>query len=74
MCEYAAEVHQELTCDKFVFGLTDDCLNERKKRLLHKENLDLATAVGQAQRAESSGTTNQRNEHSVKGKCYRTKS
>ena len=26
MCEYAAEIHQELTFDKFVFGLTDDRL------------------------------------------------
>ena len=51
MCEYAAEVRQELTRDKFIFGLTDDRL---KERLLREENLDLATAVGQAQRAESS--------------------
>ena len=51
MCEYAAEVRQELTRDKFIFGLTNDRL---KERLLREENLDLATAVGQAQRAESS--------------------
>ena len=51
MCEYAAEVRQELTCDKFVFELTDSRL---KEWLLREENLDLATAVGQAQRAESS--------------------
>ena len=44
-------VRQELTRDKFVFGLTDDRI---KERLLREENLDLATAVGQAQRAESS--------------------
>ena len=50
-CEYATKVHQDLTRDKFVFGLTDDRL---KERLLREENLDLATAVGQAQRAESS--------------------
>ena len=51
MYEYAAEVHQELARDKFVFGLIDDRL---KERLPCEENLDLATAVGQAQRAESS--------------------
>ena len=51
MCEYAAEVRQDLARDKFVFGLIDDRL---KERLLREENLDLATAVGQAQRAESS--------------------
>ena len=45
-CEYATEVCQDLTRDKFVFGLTDDRL---KERLLCEENLDLATAVGQAQ-------------------------
>ena len=50
-CEYPTEVRQELARDKFVFGLTDDRL---KERLLREENLDLATAVGQAQRAESS--------------------
>ena len=50
-CEHTAEVRQELTRDNFVFGLTDDCL---KESLLCEENLDLATAVGQAQRAESS--------------------
>lgn len=50
-CEYAAEVRQDMTRDKFVFGLTDDNL---KERLLREENLDLATAVGLAQRAESS--------------------
>ena len=50
MCEYAAEVRQDLACDKFVFGLIDDHL---KERLLCEENLDLATAVGQAQRAKS---------------------
>ena len=43
MCEYAAEVHQDLASDKFVFGLSDDRL---KERLLYEENLDLATAVG----------------------------
>ena len=43
MCECASEVRQDLARDKFVFGLTDDCL---KERLLHKENLDLAAAVG----------------------------
>ena len=51
MCEYAAEVRQDLARDKFVFRLIDDRL---KERLLCEENLDLATAVGQAQRAESS--------------------
>ena len=51
MCEYAAEVSQELARDKFVFGLIDDRL---KERLLREENLDLATAVGQTQQAESS--------------------
>ena len=45
MCEYATEVRQDLARDKFVFGLTDDRLKER---------LLLTTAVGQAQRAESS--------------------
>ena len=51
MCEYAAEVSQELARDKFVFGLIDDRL---KERLLREENLDLDTAVRQAQQAESS--------------------
>ena len=51
MYEYATEVRQDLARDKFVFGLTDDRL---KERLLREENLDLTTAVGQAQRAESS--------------------
>ena len=51
MCEYAVEVRQDLARDKFVFGLTDDRL---KEKLLREDNLDLATAVGQVQRAESS--------------------
>ena len=46
MCEYATEVRQDLAHDKFVFGLIDDHLEER---LLGKENLDLTTAVRQAQ-------------------------
>ena len=50
MCEYAMEVRQDLARDKFVFGLTDDRL---KERLLREENLDLTTAVGQAQRPGS---------------------
>ena len=50
MCEYATEVRQDLARDKFVFGLIDDRL---KERLLREENLDLTTAVGQAQRAGS---------------------
>ena len=45
MCEHAAEVCQDLACDKFVFGLIDGCL---KERLLHEGNLKLA-AVGQEQ-------------------------
>ena len=43
MCEYAAEVHQELTRDKFVFGLTD---NRLKERLFCEENLDLTQQYG----------------------------
>lgn len=50
-CEYPAEVRQELTRDKFVFGVNDDRL---KERLLREENLDLGKAVGMAQRTESS--------------------
>ena len=50
MCEYVAEVRQDLARDKFVFGLTDDRL---KERLLCEDKLDLAMAVGQAQRAKS---------------------
>ena len=52
MYEYAAEAHQDLARDKFVFGLIDDCT---KERLLCKEKLDLSTAVAIAQQAESSG-------------------
>jgi len=52
MCEYAAEVRQDLARDKFVFGLIDD---RTKERLLREEKLDLSTAVAIAQRAESSG-------------------
>jgi len=51
MCEYSGEVQQEMTHDKFVFGLIDDCI---KERLLHEEKLDLPTTVGIAQQAESS--------------------
>ena len=50
-CEYPAEVRQELTRDKFVFGVNNDHL---KERLLHEENLDLGKAVGMAQRTASS--------------------
>ena len=42
---------QEMTCDKFVFGLIDDHI---KERLLHEEQIDLPTAVGIRQWAESS--------------------
>ena len=52
MCEYAAEVRQDLARDKFVFGPIDD---RTKERLLREEKLDLSTAVAIAQRAESSG-------------------
>jgi len=52
MCEYAAEIRQDLACDKFVVGLIED---RTKERLLHKEKLDLSTAVAIAQRVESSG-------------------
>ena len=56
MCEYTKEgwpqaVRQELTRDKFVFGLIDDTL---KERLLREANLDLNRAVEIAQRTESS--------------------
>ena len=51
MCEYAGAVKQEMTRDKFVFGLCDDRV---KERLLREDKLDLTTAVGIAQRAESS--------------------
>ena len=51
MCEYAEAVKQDMTRDKFVFGLCDDRV---KERLLRKEKLNLTTAVGIAQRAESS--------------------
>jgi len=52
MCEYAAEVRQDLARNKFVFGLIND---RTKERLLCEERLDLSTAVAIAQRAESSG-------------------
>ena len=56
MCEYAKEewpaaIRQELTRDKFVFGLIDDNL---KERLLREPNLDLNKAVDIAQHSESS--------------------
>ena len=56
MCEYAKEgwppaIREELTHDKFVFGLTDDHL---KERLLRESNLDLNRAVELVQRDESS--------------------
>ena len=51
MYEYSGEVKQEMTHDKFVFGLTDDHI---KQRLLHEEKLNLPTAVGITQRVESS--------------------
>ena len=43
MCEYADVVKQDMTRDKFVFGLCDDRV---KERLLREEKLDLTTAVG----------------------------
>jgi len=43
MCKYAGSVKKEMTHDKFVFGLSDDCI---KERLLREENLDLSTALG----------------------------
>ena len=56
MCKYVKEgwpsaVREELTRDKFVFGLIDDNL---KERLLRETNLDLNRAVEIAQRGESS--------------------
>jgi len=55
-CEYSKEgwpaaVRQELTRDKFVFGLIDDSL---KERLLLEASLTLSKAVEIAQRSESS--------------------
>ena len=56
MCEYTREgwpptVREELTRDKFVFGLIDDNL---KERLLRESNLDLTRALEIAQRSEAS--------------------
>ena len=56
MCEYTREgwpftVREELTRDKFVFGLIDDNL---KERLLRKPNLDLIRTSEVLQRSEAS--------------------
>jgi len=45
MCKYLGKVKQEMTHDRFVFGLTDGHV---KEKLLCKEKLGLLTAVGTA--------------------------
>jgi len=51
---------QDLSRDKFVFGLNDD---HTKERLLREEKLDLSTTVAIAQWAESSSGKQMRDTH-----------